>query len=156
MYSWAMLIVAAVGFGLTLSLIVIGLAASVAFKQGKPLIKSILEGYLRERTDSLEARITEVEAQVDTLPETWEDFAIEAKKIQDRTRWHIRRVKKELSERGFADEEIDTLDSTLRPSDGGGGNGSGLQNLQSAVEEGPTEPPDSIAPALRRKWGFNG
>ncbi len=121
---------------------------------GKPLFEGFVERAWSHLATGLVARVDTLEAEVEQLPRTWEEFAVDAKKIHDRTRWHIRRVKKELQERGLSDQEIDTLDGTLRPVDGGGGEEGQLQLLQDPVAEVLEAPQEAwMTRALRRKYG---
>jgi hypothetical protein len=123
-------------------------------KWGRPLFQEVMERGWRVQEEGLVARVETLESDVERLPRTWEEFAVDAKKIHDRTRWHIRRVKTELEQRGLSDAEIDTLDGTLRPLDGEGGEDRQLSILQDVVEEVPTTPEESwMARALRRKYG---
>lgn len=148
---------AAVGF---FALGVAALATFGAFavlRWGKPAFREIVERTWSPIVAELEERVGMIEAQVMELPTTWEDFASEAKKQHERARWHIRRVKKELEERGLADDQIDALDGSLHPTDGGGGNGSGVHDMPGNLAEDPTLPPQTpIGTALAYKWRFHG
>lgn len=141
--------------GGVLALGVAAIAAVVFFvvrKWANPLLEAVLERYWSARWQELIDRVSSLEADVDTLPRVWEEFAGDAKKAQDRARWHVRRARKELQERGFTDDELDTLDSTLRPIDGDRGNGSGMSGLQDPVAPVPPPPESWQTKALRRKW----
>ena len=123
-------------------------------KWGKPLFQEVQERSWSLLAADLVVRVETLEADTERLPRTWEEFAVDAKKIHERTRWHIKRVKKELQARGLSDEEIDTLDGTLRPVDGEGSQGSQLQLLPEVVAEIPTgtSAEDWRTKALKRKW----
>ena len=123
-------------------------------KWGKPLFQEVQERSWRLLATDLVARVDTLEGEVEQLPRTWEEFAVDAKKIQERTRWHVRRVKKELQEHGLSDEEINTLDGTLRPVDGEGSDESQLQLMPELVAEIPPAPSreDWRTRALNRKW----
>lgn len=145
---------AAVGF------FVLGVAALATLgtffviRWGKPLFEAVVEREWSTRWSEADQRIKSVEEDVGKLPRIWEEFAVDAKKAQERSRYHIRRVKKELEDRGLADDEIDRLDGTFHAVDGTAGNGSGVHELSGHVEEVPpmeTTDPEMIA--LNRKWG---
>lgn len=121
---------------------------------GMPTAKVALEAYWSERWKEIDDRLSALENDVGSLPRVWEEFAKDAKKSQERARWHVRRVKKELEERGLSDGELDSLDSEIRTRDGERGNGQGLLPLHDAMAEIPASPPeDPITQVLRRKWG---
>ena len=146
------LIVVSVSF-LSLALLAV-LLGFVVKKWAFPLSKAVLEGWWSERWDTLQARLEELERHVDTLPQLWEEFAVDARKRQERARWHVRRVKKELEKNGLSDPEIDSLDSDLRPLDGEGSEDGGLSPLSDHVAQTPSATAeDPITAALRRKWG---
>lgn len=142
----------AAGFLALAVAIVAGLGAILAHRWGLPLARAALEAYWSERWNAAESRLQELELQAERLPRVWEEFAKDAKKAQDRARWHVRRVKQELQERGLQDDEINLLDGTLREADGEGGNGSGLSDLQGPLATVPEIPPSPIEIALNRKW----
>jgi len=121
---------------------------------GVPTLKAGLEAYWSDRWETVEERLDVLERHVDTLPQIWEDFAVDAKKRQERARWHVRRVKKELEKHGLADPEIETLDSDLRPAHGGGGDEGELPLLSDAMAQNTPEPEeDPVTRTLRHKWG---
>lgn len=129
------------------------LGAYVLSKWGLPVARTALEAYWSERWGVIDERLRDIEEDVGSLPRVWEEFATDAKKAQERARWHVRRAKKELETRGFGDAELDTLDSEIRARDGAGGNGSGLPELFDHVEEVPTAPANPMNEVLKRKWG---
>jgi len=118
-----------------------------------PLLVKALEAYWSERWTDLEVRLQGIEADLASLPRVWQEFATDAKKAQERARWHVRRVKQELESRGLSDPEIDTLDSDIRRRDGEGGNGQGVLPLPENMEAVSQTQEDPIARALRQKWG---
>ena len=122
----------------------------------KPLIKAVVEGSQSVRWAGTEARLEALEKDVERLPRVWEEFADDARKAQGRAQWHVKRIKKELQERGLQDDEIDSLGSSLRPIDGDGGNGSGLPSLQAPMEEILEGAEDAVTLALKHKWGRHG
>lgn len=138
----------AIGVGL---LAILGLV--IGKKWAYPLAKTALEGYWSARWNEIDGRLTNCEEELDRLPRIWEEFARDAKRSQERARWHVRRVKKELENLGLADGEIDTIDSDLRPVDADGGGEEGVLPLRDVVAK--TSPPkeDPITAALQRKWG---
>jgi len=118
-----------------------------------PVAHAALEAWWSERWGEINERLRNVEEDLVALPRTWEEFARDAKKAQERARWHVRRVKKELEARGFEDAEIDTLDGELFRTDGEGGNGQRLLPLHDAVETVPPAPENWRTRALNQKWG---
>lgn len=135
----------------------VALLAVLGFVAGKkwayPVAKTALETYWSARWDEIDKRIEACEEELDRLPRVWEEFARDAKRSQERARWHVRRVKKELENLGLADGEIDTIDSNLRPLDADGSGEEGVLPLRDAVAKAPQKETDPITLALRRKWG---
>jgi hypothetical protein len=140
---------------LLLTLLALGVSGVLAIRLwAKPLFETVLERSQSAFRSEIGARLEELERDVERLPRVWEEFADDARKTQQRAQWHIKRVKKELQERGLQDEEIDTLGSSLRPVDGNGSGESQLQLLQDPVAEVLEVPEESwMARALRRKYG---
>jgi hypothetical protein len=145
----------------TVGVLLIGLV-SLAFlgvylvrSWGQPLLKAVVEGSQSIRWEATEDRLEAIERDLERLPRVWEEFADDARKTSQRAGWHVKRITKELAERGLQDDEIDALGSSLRPIDESGGNGSGMQSLQAPVEEIPAPAPEESwrEKALRRKWG---
>lgn len=120
---------------------------------GFPVARHALETYWSARWTTIDERLRDLEEDVSSLPRVWEEFSRDAKKAQERARWHVRRVKKELERLGYEDAEIDALSEDLRRRDGEGGNGQGLLPLHDALEADAPPPPDPITQALNRKWG---
>ena len=118
----------------------------------KPVLEAALERYWSEGQAAMEDRLMALEADVSALPRTWEEFATDARKADQRARWHVKRVRTELEERGLVDDEVDALSRELRLVDGSGGNSSGVQSLQDPVAEIPTPSQDPIQRALRKKF----
>jgi len=144
------------GVAALLFVVVLSLALGIIALQkwGFPLARTALEAWWSDRWDLINERLRNVEEDVGSLPRVWEEFATDAKKAQERARWHVRRTKKELEKRGLADVELDSLDGEIRERDGAGGNGQGLLELSEAVEEVPAPPPqDPMNAVYRRKWG---
>jgi len=145
---------AAIAVGL-LALVAILTLAAGAFavaRWGLPLFRVALETYWSKKVGGFEQRVASLEADVTDLPRTWGEFAADAKKRQERARWHVRRVKRELEDRGLADAEIDDLDTTLRVIDGEGGGASGVHEVSSDVGQAPEPALDPVTIALRHKW----
>lgn len=143
----------AIGFA---ALALLALAVSGYFTVKRwffPVFKMTLESYWRGRWDIIDERLESLETDVAQLPRVWEEFASEAKKSQERARWHVRRVKKELEQRGLTDDEINSLDSEIRNRDGAGGDQGELLDLSDAMAKvSPAPEEDPIQKALRRKW----
>lgn len=143
--------VAALLFSVVLSL---AFAIYAVRKWAFPIARTALEAWWSERWEEVNERLRNVEEDVGNLPRVWQEFATDAKKAQERARWHVRRTKKELDKRGLSDPELDTLDSEIRHRDGEGGNGQGLLELSETMAEIPRQPPEDPMNALyRRKWG---
>lgn len=145
------LLLASVFSFLAVALAILGVYAGR--KYISPVLRTALEAYWSQRWQEIHERLRDLEEDVSKLPRVWEEFSRDAKKGQERARWHVRRVKKELERHGFEDAEIDALDSEIRARDGAGGNGQGLLPLHDAMEEVPTPQEDPLARALRQKWG---
>ena len=146
-------------------LIAFGLASGAAFilavlaafavkKWVYPVSKTALEAYWSARWDAIEERFIAIEKDLLELPRVWEEFARDAKRSQERARWHVRRVKTELEKLGLSDPEMDSIDSNLQPSDADGSGEEGMLALHDAVaSDAPPPTEDPITLALRRKWG---
>lgn len=145
-----------IGVAALLFSVVLTLSAGIyaVRKWGFPVARTALEAYWRERWDEVNERLRGLEEDVGKLPRVWQEFANDAKKSQERARWHVRRVKKELEARGLTDAEIDSLDGEIRNRDGAGGDGQRMLELSEAVEARPPRPPeDPLTAVMRRKWG---
>lgn len=142
-------------FGLLcLGLAAVGVLGFFAVKRWAfPVAKAALETYWSARWKEIDGRLTDIEEELDRLPRVWEEFARDAKRSQERARWHVRRVKKELENLGLADGEIDTLSGDLRPYNADGGGEEGVLPLHDAVAKTPTVEENPINQALRRKFG---
>lgn len=144
----------ALGVALSAVFLTVAMGIFAVFRWGKPLFQTLVEREWSARVSHLRERLEDVEREMEDLPRKWESFAYEAKKAQERARYHARRVKKELEARGFADDEIDAMVGSLHGIDGARGENGGLRELPDDVAEVPqleTEDPTIIA--LRRKWG---
>jgi hypothetical protein len=119
---------------------------------GFPIATAALEAWWSERWQEINERLRDLEEDVSNLPRVWEEFSRDTKKAQERARWHVRRVKKELERLGYEDAEIDRLSEDLRSRDGAGGNGQGMLPLHDAMAEVATPAEDPITQALRMKW----
>lgn len=139
---------------LTLLCLVVSMVFAVRL-WAKPLFETVLERSQSAFRSEIGARLEGLERDVERLPRAWEEFADDARKTQQRAQWHVKRVKKELQERGLQDEEIDALGSSIRSIDGDGGGEGQLQLLQDPVAEIPaaTVQEDWMTQALRRKYG---
>lgn len=138
------------------TVVLLGLGLYAGRKWVVPVIRTALEAYWSQRWQEVDERLRALEEDVGSLPRVWEEFSRDAKKAQERARWHVRRVKKELDRLGYEDGEIDGLDAEIRERDGGGGNGQGMLPLHDALEEGPSAPTDPLSQALIHKWRING
>jgi len=141
-----------------LALVVLGVSlVYVGRTWAIPIARTALETYWSERWETVDERLRALEEDVGSLPRVWEEFSRDSKKAQERARWHVRRVKKELERHGLADGEIDSLDSELRRVDGEGSNGQGLLPLHDVLEESPQgQPQTPIDLALSHKWRMYG
>lgn len=88
-------------------------------------------------SEDVERRLMVLEDAVDRLPSKWDEVKREAKNFYQRAGHHVRRARTELSERGFADPELEQLSNDLLPIDGGGGSEEGLQHVRAGMAEIP-------------------
>lgn len=106
----------------------------------------------------LEARVREIEDQVDRLPSKWEAMVKEAARAEGRARALVRRTQKELEDRGLVSQGVEAEADQLRLIDGEGGDDSDLQPVRRSVaysEQTPHAPAvdDWKARTLARKYG---
>jgi len=142
-----------------IGILTLGLA-SLAFlgiflvrKWGIPTAKLALEAYWEGRWGEVDQRLSDLESDVAALPRTWKEFSDESRKQQNRARWHVRRVKQELEERGLQSEEINEISDSLRATDGEGSEEQGVLPMYENLAEVSPPSPDPMNAVLHRKWG---
>jgi len=151
-------------FPLTLSvialLVVLGTigGAITAIKHSWPLVLGALESKVEDLNRPIANDITELRALIETFPAEWKRETGEAKRLQDRSYYRVRRAREELAERGLADGELDQLAAEVRDPDGEGGAAGGVLPLLPVVAAAPA--PEPAAPltwrqiTTRRKHGI--
>lgn len=93
---------------------------------------------------SVRQEIRDLEDLVDRLPQRWEEIQRESARLDARARYAVQRTRKELEERGLADERLDELDTELRLIDGDRGGVGPMREVPGGVAE--TQPtPDQQA-----------
>jgi len=142
----------AVGVVALVVILVVAAGAFVVLRWGEPLVRVAMEAVWSGKGAAIEERIQALEADVAELPRTWKELTDDAKKKVNQARWHIKRVKEELEDRGLADDHVDRLDGTLHLLDGAGSEDGGVHELSGDVGEAPVTEDDPITIALRHKW----
>jgi len=132
--------------------------AITAVKSSWPLVLGALERRVDDLTRPLDAEIKDLRALIESFPAEWKRQTAEAKRLQDRSYYRVRRAREELAARGLTDPELDSLAGEVQPGDGEGVEEGGVQPVLSVVAPGAT--PEPAAPltwrqiTTRRKHGI--
>jgi hypothetical protein len=103
--------------------------------------------------------IRDLEDLVDRLPQRWEEIQRESARLDARARYAVQRTRKELEERGLADERLDELDTELRLIDGDRGGDGPVRAVPGSVAQDqptpdvPTGDEDWQQRTRALKWG---
>lgn len=115
------------------------------------LICESLERVERGPGETFNRRLGELEELVDMLPRKWKDIERAALAAEGRARAHIKRVTKELNDRGFEDPGLEGAARELRLLDDDGGPDEGVRPLSEGV--GDSAQPDAVAaPSPDQNW----
>ena len=120
-------------------------------QRGMERVTELLEG---DSGWEWRSRMNDMEDAVERLPRKWGEIVAEAKRSEERARYHVRTARKELEELGMESPGLEAVAGELRLLEGEDQGGDGVQPLPpelEAIEQDAEEDWDAIT--YRRKYG---